>query len=521
MRNWITPTPVEEAARAALQEAGENRRQRALGWLLPLPSALLLALAALSICREAWALHWLYTPLMAAFVLLLAQVVRTVGDAPLWLLALGAVGVRVMFALGWTVYPHGDALTGWNLALELAAVPLGNWSSLTAAMGADIPLELPFVLCEALLLRLFGPSLAAVQLPGALWGGLSCVLTALLTRKLTGSRPAGLLAGALLACCPTLLFSVGALSVQPLYTLLILIGLYLLVCRPMGISICNEALAGLAWGIGQVLRPGLPVPLLSIGLWLLPTQLGRFRAEKLWLRTASLLGAFLAIFLLLGTAVQTLSGADVLGGSLSARFAIGLNQESAGQLTEEDRSLLTGEQSPEEAVAQRRANLRESLALALRKLRVQFASYNYPAPRMARGASLRSFLQNQAMHPLLQGYMLALLMLALAGTVSLRRSRAGLLPAALLLGYAAAAVVLEVDPVYNGVVIPLFALWAAEPALKLTAGAALLAGKKEGAPLPPGLAAVRLAVTVAVYALMLGLVLMFFSGEGAFIYEAF
>ena len=128
MRNWITPTPVEEAARAALQEAGENRRQRALGWLLPLPSALLLALAALSICREAWALHWLYTPLMAAFVLLLAQVVRTVGDAPLWLLALGAVGVRVMFALGWTVYPHGDALTGWNLALELAAVPLGTLS---------------------------------------------------------------------------------------------------------------------------------------------------------------------------------------------------------------------------------------------------------------------------------------------------------------------------------------------------------------------------------------------------------
>ena len=525
MKNWMNPTAAEEAARSTLRETPETRGQRALGRCLLLPAAGVLTLAAASICREAWALHWVYTPLMVLFVLALALAARGLGEKPwaLWLLTLGAIGARAVFALGWTVYPHGDALTGWNLALELAAAPLGQWSSLTAALGRGIPLDVPFAVYEAMCIRLFGPFPAAVQLPGALWGGLSCLLTARMAQKLTGSRPAGLLAGTLLACCPTLLFAAGVLTVQPLYTLLVLTGLWLLLCRPLGLPALNEGLAGLAWGLGQVLRPGLPVPLLGLALWLLMTLPGRRREERLWPRTGALLGAFLAAFLALGLTVWGLTGSNALDAHLPARIAIGLNGETGGRFTEEDRPLLTGEDSPEEALAERRQGARGTLQLLLRKVRYQFGSYNYEAPRLDRGAALRSFLTGRAMHPLLQGYALVLLLLALAGIFSGKACRGRLLPAAALLGALVPAALLETDPVRNGAALPLFALWAAGPALKIAAWTALLvpAGRKDAPPLPPALAAVKLVLSAAVYAVLLGLVLVFFSGEGAFIYEAF
>ncbi len=52
-----------------------------------------------------------------------------------------------------------------------------------------------------------------------------------------------------------------------------------------------------------------------------------------------------------------------------------------------------------------------------------------------------------------------------------------------------------------------------------------MAGKREQKrvrkPLPPPLRVIRLVLTVAVYAAMLALVLVFFTGNGVFIYEAF
>ncbi len=46
-------------------------------------------------------------------------------------------------------------------------------------------------------------------------------------------------------------------------------------------------------------------------------------------------------------------------------------------------------------------------------------------------------------------------------------------------------------------------------------------GKKDAPPLPLLLRGVRLVLTVALYAAMLALVLLFFTGHGTFIYEAF
>ena len=163
------------------------------------------------------------------------------------------------------------------------------------------------------------------------------------------------------------------------------------------------------------------------------------------------------------------------------------------------------------------------------KLRTQFASYDYSWARLDRGIPLRDKIIDSVMHPLLQSYALGLLLLALWGTL-IKVKQAGrreLLPYALLLAGAGAAAVTAADPIANGWVLPLLAIWGAAPAGKLAEWTLLMAapeggkGRKKAPPLPMPLWVVKLVVSVAVYAIMLALVLIFFTGNGVFIYEAF
>ena len=105
--------------------------------------------------------------------------------------------------------------------------------------------------------------------------------------------------------------------------------------------------------------------------------------------------------------------------------------------------------------------------------------------------------------------------------------RQALLPPALLLAGAGTAALLAADPAANGWLIPLLALCAAPAGEKVGEWIALMAapeggkGRKKAAPLPVPLGVVKTVVSVAVYAIMLALVLIFFTGNGVFIYEAF
>lgn len=477
---------MEEHKRLALPEGEQSLRQELsepahkLGLLLLLPAAALLALAAASIAREAGAIQPVYTiaALGGLFCLILLARLLAAGEEKVWLVLLfiGAVGLRAVFALKWTVYPHGEYLTGWNLALELSRAGIGEWGTLIQNVGLSGGAL--FALYQSLMIRLFGPTLAAVQLPGAVWGGVSCLLTALIGEKLSGSRLTGVIAGGILAFCPTLLFAAGVLTSMPLYTALLLAGVWLLVCRPFDRTLLNHGLAGAAWVLCLVLEPGLPVPLLGAAAWFLFTLPGRKRDGNLWKRAAVLTIILLAAWLAAG-------GASI-SGELSLR-----------------------------AMAER--------------VRLQFASYDYSWARVDGGGPTRSKIITTVMHPFLQSYMLGVLLLALWGTLAKVRQvgRDALLSCGLLLAGVAAAMALGADPVHNGWAIPLFALWGAAPARQLADWTVLMAapeggkGRKKAPPLPVPLRVIKLVVSVAVYAAMAALVLIFFTGNGVFVYEAF
>lgn len=495
------------------------------GLVLILPAAVLFLLAAVCIAREAGAVRPLYTAAMLAGLLALALLVRAAKAGPRWvwlaLLFAGAAALRAVFALGWTVLPHEELLSEWNLALELSRAGPADWPALTAAAGFDGPLGLGLAqaVYESALIRLFGPTLLSVQLTGAVWGTLSCLLAALIGEKITGSRLSGLLAGAITAFCPTLLFSAGTLSAVPLYTALLLAGVWLLVCRPFAAAPANHALAGAAWGLGQVLCPGLPVPLIGAAAWLVLTLPGRRRDKALLLRLAALAAGFLALWLILGGLLGALTGQDALSGRLGERLAVGADPAASGQYTWQVRS--GAEAAPKGGVP--------SLSLMAEKVRLTFTSFDPRWARLDGGTAARENIINTVMHPALQSYMLVVLLLAAGGVLALIRGgrRRALIPPALLLAGAGAAALLEAAPAANGWIIPLLALCAAPAGEKLGEWVIRMAapetgkGRKKAPPLPAPLRAVRLVISVAVYAAMLALVLVFFTGNGVFIYEAF
>ena len=145
------------------------------------------------------------------------------------------------------------------------------------------------------------------------------------------------------------------------------------------------------------------------------------------------------------------------------------------------------------------------------------------------GGPTRNKIIATVMHPFLQSYMLGVLLLALWGTLAKVRQvgRDALLSCGLLLAGVAAAMALGADPVHNGWAIPVFALWGAAPARQLADWTVLMAapeggkGRKKAPPLPVPLQVVKLVVGVVVYAAMAALVLIFFTGNGVFVYEAF
>lgn len=477
---------MEEHKKLALPEGEQILRQELsepahkLGLLLLLPAAALLALAAAGIAREAGAIQPVYiiAALGGLFCLILLARLLAAGEEKAWLVLLfvGAVGLRAVFALKWTVYPHGEYLTGWNLALELSRTGIGEWSTLIH--NAGLTDGAMFALYQSLMIRLFGPTLAAVQLPNAVWGGVSCLLTALIGENLTGSRLTGLMAGGILAFCPTLLFAAGVLTSMPLYTALLLVGVWLLVCRPFDRTLLNHGLAGAAWVLCLVLEPELPVPLLGVIAWFLFTLPGRKRDGGLWKRAAVLAVVLLAVWLAAG------------GAAISEEF---------------------------------------SLRAMAEQVRLQFGSYDYSWARVDGGGPTRNKIIATVMHPFLQSYMLGVLLLALWGTLAKVKSvsRSALLPCGLLLAGVASAMLLGGAPVHNGWAIPLFALWGAAPARQLADWTVLMAapeggkGRKKAPPLPMPLRVIKLVVSVAVYAAMAALVLIFFTGNGVFVYEAF
>lgn len=146
-----------------------------------------------------------------------------------WLSALGLVSLvpRVVSALVLSTVPMGDFSWYDDRAAELAA---GLGYQHNGAPTSFWPPGYPFVL--SLVYRLFGHSWLAGMLLNALLGTLICVLTYLIAKRVVGLTRARV-AGLLVALFPSQILFTNLLGTEILFTVLLLLVIYLLLRRPV------------------------------------------------------------------------------------------------------------------------------------------------------------------------------------------------------------------------------------------------------------------------------------------------
>lgn len=186
----------------------------------------------------------------------------------LWLFA-AALAVRLLFnvfLVGLDV-PTQDTFSDWkeydSVGLSLAA---GTGFTIHGMPYLIHPPGYPLFL--GFLYLLFGHSYAAVKVAQSVLGALTCVLILLIGERLFTKR-VGMLAAAIAAVYPHLVYYTGILMSETLFVFLATVFLYALAWLREDVSPRRSALAGVALGLASLTRPMLmfiPV-LLYVWIW--------------------------------------------------------------------------------------------------------------------------------------------------------------------------------------------------------------------------------------------------------------
>lgn len=395
--------------------------------------------------------------------------------AGLWAAGL-CLAVNLAWVLAVRIEPFSDYAEYWDVARALA-----NGTEIPDAWYvAMYPHILGTASVLSLLVRLCGESVLAVSLFNVALTTGSCALVWLLGRALLSERGA-FLAALLWALTPCKLMLNSLVFSEPLYTLLILLFLWLFLRLEAGLrsETWRAALAGLiALGLLlaaiQLVRPIAPILLIALALWIVLLRGGEAREPRLWCRW---LAALLGMFLVYNAAGAAWNGhvERVLDQEIASvpwyNIYVGLNAETGGQYSNEDMDLLTSYlrqgQSADEAQRSMIPHVRQRLreGLELRRLlpaklfaflgNDELGGYTYRFTRPPLFVKLCMALCNTFYY----GVYLA----ALAGLWRLLRARtlgAGLLLPLFFLGLTLAHMLVEVANRYHYSLIPLLIIFA-------------------------------------------------------------
>lgn len=389
----------------------------------------------------------------------------------LWGIFFLAFAARLVFALFWPIEPASDFAFTYTHAQALQGLPMAQWPE----YFVQIPrfqtvwsVHTPFLLFQALLLKLFGCGIVTLKIFNAFWGSVTCLLAALLTKMLFGQK-SGLLCGILLAVNPVCLFFTPVLTNQHIATMLFMGALYFFLCRPFFKVWINDLSAALLLALSQLMRPEMLVTLLAFICYIIwesyrkqnriQNGFGR-RTLAVCKRIAVIILTFtlciqsVNVYLLSKNIVQE----PITNTNLLYKIVIGLNYESLGHYTSADATLANDHAMLEQLLKERIQNKAILWDLLTKKTAFQFGTYSYSwsVDKMD-----NAFVQN-IYQPLTQTYMLLLLAFALCTLFfTYKKHPPGLLLLLIiLLGYFLTFALIEIQDRYNYFCIPLFTILA-------------------------------------------------------------
>jgi hypothetical protein len=431
-------------------------------------------------------------------------------------LALRSVALRV-----WQIRLTSDALATFDLARLLRSARFADWGELinATAYGNDWSAQLPYVIYETFILRVFGDSVLFVQIVNMLFSSASVLFAYLIAGAIFGYGRRAALAGLLMAFNPTAVLMTAFTANQHAATCLFLVALWFSIRKPISAGPLNAAVAGFFAALSHLIRPEMFILLIAVAVCAAYEAIREKSAKTAAVELALFVCLFFAVILPAYAAVDRTAN-DAPNSAFLYKLAVGLNDETDGKYNLEDYAAAGDGESLKERIKERLRIGPIGLAkLMARKTLFQFSSYDYwnlhtdLSGTLIPGGKAQTFLAAKVFYPATQGF--ALLLMLFAGVdllAGLRGDKRPILPAVVFFGFVLAFALIEVQQRYNYPMLPLFSVWAAggAHALLSPSGLAFVRGVRENK-----------IVSAVVYLIMLLLALAFFTGNGEFIYEAF
>ena len=443
-------------------EINDNKLKKTLHILLLIFPTMMLFCFTIYMGRNAFS--WLYTPLTMLLIFLIAYFAPKlkIPYAPL-LIFITALILRLICLKYWTINPLSDAKQGLEFSMQLANAKISDWNIVFSQSDYYYnvwPMHSPHKIYQTLALFMFGKNIYSIQLLNVMFSALSCVFTYLIAKALF-SEKAGLTAGFLMVFNPTaLLFSALLVNQHP-STTFCLAALFVYLKKPCKSHWLNIIISALLLTISQLLRPEMYIVLIAIFCY----EIYLAAMENLDYRKILGFLAYCVVFFLLLLAVdKALMSAgwinnSILNSNLKYKIAVGQNQATEGRFLDSDYPLAGDEEALDRLLIERLSPPKETLILMYKKLLFQFSSYNYWWLQADKGGNLRQYILNNAFDPVLQSYMMIIMLFALLNTIFKRNKKENALLHIIFIGFLISFALMEVQQRYAYLFVYIFTIW--------------------------------------------------------------
>ncbi len=399
--------------------------------------------------------------LAAVFAVLFAAARLRAGAALYVAAAAFALVLRIAFVFIWKIEPQSDFLLTYNLSELLAKTPLQSWGAALAETGTIYAgkwsAHMPFVIYQAVLMRIFGASALPVQLANAVLSAVTCLFAADTAKKISGEK-AGFITLFIMAVNPLTLFFIPVLTNQHAATCFFMAALWAFYAKPIKNTYLNAALCGALTAVSHLLRPEMYVVIIAAAVIAVFEMLRDKRVLKALSKFALFAAVFFAVLFICDglLSANKITDQSILSGNLKYKTAVGLNYETTGTWSAEDEKLIFDEEKCEAAIAERLEDPIKIISLAVKKTAYQFGSFVYT------WSMKDDFVSNEIYRRLSSAVMAAAGLCAAAALIFGKNREKLFPPAVILSGYIAAFAVIEVQPRYNYLLTPIIIILAAD-----------------------------------------------------------
>ena len=381
-----------------------------------------------------------------------------------------ALALRLLCLKFWQMTPLSDCKLGFDASLSLAEYGLGEWADImqqNTYYYETWAMHVPYVLYQAFAMKILGNSIVSIQIFNCFFSALSCYYTYKIAYALYSKRNIALFAGLLLAINPTSLLMSAFIVNQHGSTALMLGSLYYIIFAPRKKVLTNIVLGGVFLGFAQLMRPEMYIVLIAYICYNIYLLICDFSKKNLMENIKNVLIFTAVFFIIIIWADFTLQGlgltnTSITESNLNYKLMIGLNQETEGRFLDADYLLAGNDEAVDALLQSRLSSPAETLMLFFKKWLFQFSSYNYWWLQADKGGPARQMFIEEGFEPLLQGYMMFILLGAGIASLksSYRRKRIFALLNIIFIGYLASFALMEVQQRYVYMMVPIFTIYA-------------------------------------------------------------